>query len=103
MNLIELRLHKGKLVPIFFCERCHKPIQSVEEAMLCNEPGQDECMVCHKITCDPGWRGRLELRDILAQLVNNYMGVDVHITPEGFSNVEVKPLRGFQTFVRKAP
>ncbi len=100
MSLIELRPQKGKYIPILFCDRCHKPIRSVYEAMLFNDPDHDRYMVCHKRTCDPGWPGSLELRDILAQVVNNYMGVNMKITPEGFSEVEVKPLRGFQSFVK---
>ena len=99
MSLIELRPHDGKYVPVFMCEVCHKPIQSVHEAMLFNEPEKGEYMVCHKITCDPKWSGSLELRDILAQVVNNYIGVDMKITPEGFSEIEVKPVPGFKTFV----
>ncbi|MBA7692487.1 hypothetical protein ES703_101054 [subsurface metagenome] len=38
MSLIELRPQKGKYIPILFCERCHKPIRSVYEAMLFNDP-----------------------------------------------------------------
>lgn len=100
MSLIELRKHDGKYVPVLFCERCQKPITSVFEAMLFNDE-EGRSMVCHKKTCDPGWEGSIELRDILAQIINNYMGVDMKIDEHGFSDVEVKPLQGFQRFVKK--
>ena len=100
MGTIELRKHNGKYVPVLFCEKCKKPIVSVTEAMLFNdETGRS--MVCHKVKCDPGWEGSIELRDILAQIINNYMGVDMKINEEGFSQVKVKPLPGFQKFVIK--
>ena len=100
MSVIQLRAHNGKYIPVLFCERCQKPILSVLGAMLFNDK-EGRSMVCHKRTCDPGWEGSIELRDILAQIVNNYMGVDMKIDEEGFSHVEVKPLPGFQKFVRK--
>jgi hypothetical protein len=99
MSLIELRAHDGKYVPILTCEKCRKPFKSIHDAMLFNEPGTDKYLVCHKMTCDPGWRGSLEMRDLLAQIINNYFGVDMQITPEGFCEIEVKPTEGFEIFI----
>jgi hypothetical protein len=99
MSLIELRPHEGNYVPVLMCEKCHRPIKSVYEAMLYNEPEKHRYMVCHKNTCDPGWSGSLELRDILAQIVKNYIGVDMKISQEGFSEIKVKPTLGFKNFI----
>ncbi len=100
MGAIKLISDNGKYVPILFCEKCNKPIVSVLEAMLFNDE-EGRSMVCHKVTCDPGWEGSIELRDILAQIISNYMGIDMKIDEEGFSHVGIKPLQGFQKFVEK--
>jgi hypothetical protein len=100
MGVIGLRENKGKYIPVLLCERCQKPIVSIQEAMLFNDKWGTS-IVCHKSTCDPGWEGSLELRDILAQIISNYMGVDMKIDEEGFSKIEVRPLPSFKKFVEK--
>jgi hypothetical protein len=100
MGVIQLIHHNGKYFPVLFCEKCNKPIVSLMSAMLFNDE-EGRSMVCHKVSCDPGWRGSIELRDILAQIINNYMGVNMKIDEEGLSHVEVKPLQGFKKFVEK--
>ena len=98
MSLIELRVHEGKLIPVLLCEKCHKPIRSILDAMLFNDLERNKFIVCHKGTCDHGLDGSLEMRDILAQLVGNYIGVKFKFT-EGFLDAEVKPHPGFQDFI----
>ncbi len=100
MGVIQLKNDNVKYVPVLYCEKCDKPIVSIFEAMLFNDK-EGRSMVCHKRTCDPGWEGSIELRDILAQLVNNYIGMNMKIDEEGFSHIEVKPLQGFKEFVER--
>lgn len=100
MSAIELKFHEGKYIPVLYCESCQRPIISVYGAMLSNNR-EGKSMLCHKGDCDPKWDGSIELRDILAQLVNNYMGVDMKVSDEGFSDIEVQPSPGFEEFVGK--
>jgi len=98
MSVIELRDYKGTLIPVLFCEQCHKPIVALESAMLFDDD-KGNFKVCRKVTCDPGWKGSIGLESILAQLVNNYMGLDMKIDDWGFPHKEIKPLSDFEKFV----